>query len=91
MLAGLRHRTIISPHHQNRSIHLRRPRDHVLDIVGMTRTIHVRVMTIFRLVLNVRCGDGDSALFFLRRLVDLVKRHEIRHPLQPKMLGDRRR
>jgi hypothetical protein len=37
----------------------------------------------------VCCGDRDPALFFLRRLVDLVKRYKIRLPLETKMLGDR--
>jgi hypothetical protein len=44
-----------------------------------------------RLVLNVRRGDGDPALFFLRRLVNLIERNKIRHPLQTVQLRDRSR
>jgi hypothetical protein len=43
-----------SPHHQDRPIHLRRTRDHVLDVIRMTRHIHMRVMTIRRLILHMR-------------------------------------
>src|SRR5690606_21339908 len=44
MLARLRHRTIRRRYHQNRTVHLRRTRDHVLHIVRMPRTVHVRVV-----------------------------------------------
>ena len=37
VLARLRHRTVSRSHHQNRAIHLGRPRDHVLDVVGVAR------------------------------------------------------
>ena len=54
MLTRLRHRTIRRRHHQNRPIHLRRTRDHVLDVIRMTRHIHMRVMPIRRLILHMR-------------------------------------
>jgi hypothetical protein len=38
----------------------------------------------------VRRGNGDAALFFLGRLVDLIKGNELRAALQPIVLGDRR-
>ncbi len=74
MLTGLRHRAIGSGHHQDRAIHLRRTGDHVLHIVGMAGTIDVRIVTVLRLILHVRGGDGDAAGLFLRRFVDLVVR-----------------
>jgi len=54
MLARLRHRTIGGGHDQDRTIHLGGARDHVLHIVRMARAVHVRVVTVFRLILNVR-------------------------------------
>src|SRR5207248_447886 len=44
VLPCLRHRPIGGRHHHDRAIHLRRARDHVLDVVGVARTIHMRVM-----------------------------------------------
>jgi hypothetical protein len=36
VLARLRHRAVRSADHQDRAVHLRRARDHVLDVVGVT-------------------------------------------------------
>src|SRR5581483_11452150 len=74
MLTRLRHRPIRRRHHQNRPVHLRRPRDHVLDVIRMTRHIHMRVMTIVRLVLHMRDVDRDPPLLLLRSLVDVLER-----------------
>src|SRR5580704_10064175 len=41
VLAGLRHRTIRRRDHEDRTIHLRRARDHVLDVIRVARAIHV--------------------------------------------------
>ena len=38
--------TVSSRHHQNRSVHLRRARDHVLHIVSVTRTVNVGIVTV---------------------------------------------
>ncbi len=78
MLARLRHRTVSSAHHQYRTVHLSRARDHVLHVVGMTRTVHVSVMPVLRLILQVRRGNRDAALLLLRSLVDLIERHVLR-------------
>src|SRR5207249_3101440 len=66
-----------SRHHQNRPIHLRRPGNHVLYIVGMPRTIHVRIVPVRCLVLHVRRRDRDPPGFLFRRLVDLIESHEL--------------
>jgi hypothetical protein len=81
VLAGLGHRAVVGAHHQNRPVHLRRTGDHVLDVVRVTRAVHVRIVALVRLVLHVGRGDRDPALLLLRRLVDLIERHEIRHAL----------
>src|SRR5437016_2396817 len=92
MLPRLRHRPIIGRHHQNRSIHLRRPRDHVLDVVRVPRTIDVRVVPLRRLVLHVRHRNRDPPLPLLRRVVDRPKLpHRHRTDLRVQYLRDRRR
>ena len=91
VLPRLRHRTVRRGYHQDRTVHLRRARDHVLDVVRVTRAVHVRVVTVLRLVLHVRRRDRDPALPLLRSLVDLVERHEVRQPAGGQHLRDRRR
>src|SRR3954471_8302903 len=76
VLLGLRHRTVGRRHHEDGAVHLRRTRDHVLDVVGVTRAVDVRVVALLGLVLDVRDRDRDASLALLRRLVDLVERRE---------------
>ena len=73
VLARLRHRAVGGRDHEDRAVHLRGARDHVLDVVGVPRAVDVRVVTVRRLVLDVRGVDRDAALPLLRRLVDLVE------------------
>ena len=74
VLARLRHRAVGRRHHQDRAVHLRRTRDHVLHVVGVPRAVHVRVVPLRRLVLHVRRRDRDlrRSAPWLRRLGDLV-------------------
>ena len=46
MLARLRHRAVRRRHHEDRAVHLRRARDHVLDVVSVARAIDVRVVAL---------------------------------------------
>jgi hypothetical protein len=78
VFARLRHRTIGGRHHQDRAVHLRRARDHVLDVVAVTGHVHVRIVPLVRLVFHVRNVDRDTARFFFRRVVDLVVGFEFR-------------
>jgi hypothetical protein len=71
VLARLGHGTVGGRHDQDRAVHLRGAGDHVLDVVGVARTVDVRVVTRLGLVLDVRGGDGDPALLLLRSVVDL--------------------
>src|SRR6266496_3390577 len=72
VLPRLGHRPVRRRNHQNRPVHLRRSRNHVLHVVRMTRTIYVRVMTLLRRILHVRRVDRDPSRLLLRRVVDLV-------------------
>ena len=80
MLTRLRHRAVSRRNHEDRAVHLRRTRDHVLDVVGVTRHVDVRVVTVLRLVLDVRNRDRDPALALFRRLVDVLELRERRQP-----------
>jgi hypothetical protein len=72
VLTRLRHRAVSCVNHKDRAVHLRRTRDHVLDVVGVTGAVHVGIVTVLRLILNVRRRDRDPARFLFWRAVDLV-------------------
>ena len=88
MLAGLWHWAIGCTYNNNSTIHLRRTRDHVLDIVSMARAVHVRIMPVFSLILHVRDSNGDAAFFFLWCFVDLIKRNVISKTFLRQNFGD---
>ncbi len=77
MLTRLRHRTVGGGDDEDRTVHLGRTGDHVLDVVRVTGAVDVRVVTRLRLVLDVRDRDRDTALALLGSLVDLVKRRSL--------------
>ena len=87
VLARLRHRPIRRCHHQDGAIHLRRTRDHVLDVVTVPGHVHVRIVALVRLVFHVRNVDRDAARLFFRRIVDLIVRPEFRLPQQLPVLS----
>src|SRR6266487_5133848 len=60
--------------HEDRTVHLGGARDHVLDVVRVPRAVDVRVVTVLRLVLDVRRVDRDAALALLGSVVDRVER-----------------
>ena len=89
---GLRHRTVGRRNHQDRAVHLRRAGDHVLDVIGVTGAVHVRIVTVGRLVLHVRRRDRDAALPLFRSVVDRIKRTErVLRVVLLQHLRDRRR
>src|SRR5512143_3426373 len=77
VLPRLRHRPVHRAHHQDRPVHLRRPGDHVLHVVGVPRAVHVRVVPVRRRVLHVARRDRENLgrippPLTLRRLRHLV-------------------
>src|SRR3954447_18448158 len=90
VLAGLRHRAVGGRDHEDRAVHLGGARDHVLHVVGVTGAVDVGVVTVLRLVLNVRRSDRDPALLLLRSVVDLLEAHRLAADLLRQHLGDRR-
>ncbi|MPM52094.1 hypothetical protein SDC9_98850 [bioreactor metagenome] len=72
VLAGLGHRAVSSGTDQDRAVHLGGTGDHVLHVVGVTRAVHVGVVTGRGFVFDVGGVDGDTAGLFFRRSVDLI-------------------
>ena len=89
VLPGLRHGTVRRGHDQDRSVHLGGAGNHVLHVVGVARAVHVGVVTVRRLVLDVRRGDRNAALPLLRSLVDLVESNRVATELLGLREGDR--
>src|SRR5262245_36096704 len=92
VLAGLRHRAVGRGDDQDRAVHLGGTGDHVLDVVRVSRAVHVRVVPILGLILDVRDRDRDAPLLLLRGLVDHVERRDLVELWEPLVqdLGDRR-
>src|SRR5258708_708026 len=96
VLAGLRHRTVDRGHDENAAVHLRCAGDHVLDVVGVTRAVHVRVVTVRGRILDVAGRDRQdlrlvASALRLGRLRDLVIGNELRPALVGRHLRERRR
>ena len=91
VFARLRHGAVGGGNNQNRAIHLRGARDHVLDIVGVPRAVNVRIVTLVRFVFNVRRVDRDAASAFFRRLVDVRVVNKLRVALLRQNFRDRSR
>ena len=96
VLPRLRHRPVGRTHHQDRPVHLRRARDHVLDVVGVPRAVHVRVVPVRRRIFHVARRNRQNLRVVppplrLRRLRHLVIRHELRPPLVRRHLRQGRR
>ena len=70
VLTGLSHRAVGGGDHEDRAVHLSGTGDHVLDVVGVPGGVDVSVVTLGRLVLDVRDVDRDAALALLRSGVD---------------------
>ncbi len=60
VLLRLRHRADRRRDDEDRAVHLRGARDHVLDVVGVARAVDVRVVALLGLVLDVREGDRQD-------------------------------
>ena len=74
VLARLRHRTVDCAHDQDRAVHLRGTRDHVLHVVCVSRAVDVRVVAVLRLVLDMRRRDRKN----FRRVAAPLRRRRFR-------------
>src|SRR5664279_4740256 len=60
VLFRLRHRADGRGHDEDRAVHLRGARDHVLDVVGVARAVDVGIVPVLGLVFHVRESDRED-------------------------------
>lgn len=82
------HLTIGSGDDDDGTVHVCGTRNHVLDVIGVTRAVDVGVMPVVGGVLDVCGGDGDTTLALLRGLVDGAILEELGVALLCLTLGD---
>ncbi len=70
MLPGLGHGAVGGADHQDAGVHFGRAGDHVLDVVDVSRTVHVAVVAGLGFVLHSGGVDGDASRLLLGSLVD---------------------
>ena len=88
MLTSLSHGAVSGSDDQDSAVHLGSTGDHVLDIVGVTRAVHVSIVTVGRLILDVGSVDGDTTLTLLGSLIDGRVVGVLSTALQRQVLGD---
>ena len=76
VLTRLGHRAVGGGDDEDRPVDLGGTGDHVLDVVGVSGHVDVRVVALVGLVLDVGDGDGDATRLLLGGLVDLVEGRE---------------
>ena len=90
VLAGLLERSVGTRNHEDRAVHLRRTRDHVLHVVGVAGAVHVSIVTLVGFILNVTGVDCDTSCLLFGRVVDLVISQELDVTVfESESLGDR--
>ena len=88
MLTGLGHLTIRSGDDDDGTVHGGGTGNHVLDVIGVTGAVDVRVVAVFGRVLDVGSRDGDTPLALLGSLVDGAIVEEAGETLLGLSLGD---
>src|SRR5580692_1014626 len=91
VFARLGHRAVGRGDNEDRAVHLGGAGNHVLDVVGMAGTVHVRVVALGRFVFLMRDGNRNPTLFLFGSVVDLVDADFLREPLCRKAMHDRSR
>ena len=74
VFASLRHRTISCSNYDDSTIHLSSTSNHVLYVVGVSRTVYVSIVTVSSLILYVRSVDSDTSFLFFRSVIDRIER-----------------
>ena len=72
MLLCLSHSTICCSNNDDSTIHLSSTCDHVLDVVSVTRAVHVSIVSVLGLILDVSCVDCDTTLLLFWCIVDCI-------------------
>ncbi len=72
MLSCLWHRTIRCRYNQNRTIHLCSTCNHVFYIVRVSGAIHMRIVSVFCLILNMRSSDCNTSFLLFWCVVNII-------------------
>ena len=92
MFASLRHGTVGRGDNQNRSIHLRRAGNHVLDVIGVTGAIDVGVVPIRGFILTCATAIVMPRAFSSGSVIDRIETPELVFRIVlGQRLGNRRR
>ena len=73
MFSCLSHNTISSSNNKDTSIHLSCTSNHVLNVVRMTWTVNVCIVSLLCLILNVCCRDCNTSFSFFWCLINIFK------------------
>jgi hypothetical protein len=88
VLTGLGHLTIRRGDDDDGAVHAGGTGNHVLDVIGVTGAVDVRVVPLLGRVLDVGGRDGDTALPLLGGLVNGAIVKEVGQALLGLSLGD---
>lgn len=88
VLAGLWHLSVGGGDDNDGSVHVGGTSNHVLDVIGVTWAVDVRVVTGVGGVLDVSGGDGNTTLALFWRLVDGAIVEKVSETLLGLTLGD---
>ena len=75
VLTSLGHRTVGCRNNEDRAVHLSSARNHVLNVVGVSRAVNVCIVTAGRFVFYVRGVNCNSACFLFGCFIDFVVTH----------------
>ena len=75
VLSGLRHRTVGRRNYENRAVHLSGTRNHILNVVRVSRAVNVCVVTFFGLILYVSRVNRNTASLLFGSFINLVVFH----------------
>jgi hypothetical protein len=88
VLTGLGHLTIRRGDDNDGAVHVGSTCNHVLDVIGVTRAVDVRVVAVVGRVLDVGGRNSDTTLSLFGRLVDGAILEELCVALFCLSLGD---
>ena len=71
VFSRLRHGAVGGRDDEDAAVHASSARDHVFDVISVTRAVDVAVVPGSRLVLDSGCVDRDASGFFFRSLVNI--------------------